>query len=175
MRYNFGLNTNLFETNVLNLIVVLGVVVTIVGDAIKSLLDQRRQTILSVLQEADKKAREAQKRLEEARAIVEVAHERAQEIRAQALEAMEQENYTIQKQLQIDLQRLQERGQKAIQLERQRTVRTLADQVANLALNTAERTLLLVFVQQGSSLVKQKELNEAHLRETFQKLEKCSL
>ena len=63
MRHGFGLNTNLFETNVLNLAVVVGVVVTVVGDAVQSLLNQRRQNILSTLAEADKKAREAQKQI----------------------------------------------------------------------------------------------------------------
>ena len=69
MRQGFGFNTDLFETNVLNLAVVVGIVVTVVGDAVQSLLDQRRQNILSTLAEADKKAREAQKRLEEAQKL----------------------------------------------------------------------------------------------------------
>ena len=56
MRQGFGFNTNLFETNVLNLAVVVGIVVTVVGDAVQSLLDQRRQNILSTLAEADKKS-----------------------------------------------------------------------------------------------------------------------
>jgi F-type H+-transporting ATPase subunit b len=61
MRHGFGLNTNLFETNVLNLIVVVRIVVTVVGDALRNLLDQRRKVILSTLQEADKKKRERHK------------------------------------------------------------------------------------------------------------------
>jgi F-type H+-transporting ATPase subunit b len=69
MRHGFGLNTILFETNILNLIVVVRIVVTVVGDALRNLLDQRRKVILSTLQEADKKAREAQNRLEEAKKI----------------------------------------------------------------------------------------------------------
>jgi F-type H+-transporting ATPase subunit b len=69
MRNGFGLNTNLFETNVLNLAVVVGVVVTVVGDALSVLLKQRRETILSTLQEADDKAIEAKNRLDEAKKI----------------------------------------------------------------------------------------------------------
>ena len=69
MRNGFGLNTNLFETNVLNLAVVVGVVVTVVGDALSTLLKQRRETILSTLQEADNKAIESKNRLDEAKKI----------------------------------------------------------------------------------------------------------
>jgi len=50
LRQGFGLNTNLFETNILNLTVVIGVVIKVVGDSLRSLLDQRRKTILSTLQ-----------------------------------------------------------------------------------------------------------------------------
>jgi F0F1-type ATP synthase membrane subunit b/b' len=55
MRHGFGFNTNLLETNVLNLRVVVRIVVKVVGESLRELLDQRRQTILSTLQEADKK------------------------------------------------------------------------------------------------------------------------
>ena len=62
----FGFNTNLLETNVLNLSVVVAVVVIYIGDALKSLLANRKQTILNNFQEADKRALEAENRLKEA-------------------------------------------------------------------------------------------------------------
>ena len=62
----FGFNTNLLETNVLNLAVVVAVVVIYIGDALKSLLANRKQTILNNFQEADKRALEAESRLKEA-------------------------------------------------------------------------------------------------------------
>ena len=49
MKQGFGFNTNLFETNILNLAAVIGIVVIIVGDAVQSVLDQRRQNILLTL------------------------------------------------------------------------------------------------------------------------------
>jgi len=172
VRDGFGLNTNLFETNVLNLVVVLRVVVVVVGDALRTLLDQRRQTILSTLQEASKKAREAQQQLENAQKAVETAQLRAQEIRIKMVQVVEQENYAIQQQLNEDLRRLQERGRQAIQLERQRTVQIIAQQVANLALVTAENTLLETLRSYGTAFSKQTELNELHVRETFRKLKR---
>ena len=49
MKYNFGFNTNIIETNVLNLRVVVGIVFTQVGEALKVRLDTRRNIILSIL------------------------------------------------------------------------------------------------------------------------------
>jgi F-type H+-transporting ATPase subunit b len=67
MRHGFGLNTDLFETNVLNLSVVVRLVVKVVGDEVATLLDQRRKIVLLTLQDADIKARNMKKRLDEAK------------------------------------------------------------------------------------------------------------
>jgi len=172
LRQGFGLNTNLLETNVLNLAVVIGVVVKVVGDSLRSLLDQRRRTILSTLQEADLKAREANQRLEAAQRTLEEARSRVQEIRIQTIQAVEREKSVAQKQLERDLRRLQERRDQAIQLERQRTTQFISYQVSSLALNSAENILLSSLSSQRTSSSKQKELNEMHVRETFCKLQR---
>jgi F-type H+-transporting ATPase subunit b len=70
MRHGFGFNTNLLETNVLNLRVVVRIVVKVVGESLRELLDQRRQTILSTLQEADKKKYILQQQLDTAKEAV---------------------------------------------------------------------------------------------------------
>lgn len=160
----FGLNTNLFETNILNLTVVVGIVVTVVGDAIRVLLDQRRNTVLLILQEVDKKAREAQQRLEEARKAVETARLRAHEIRIRAIQASDQEKLTAKKQLERDLQQLQEIREKILQLEYQRTVQIITKEVTSLALDTAEDTLRVAFSSQSQNCSKHNELNDIKLK-----------
>jgi F-type H+-transporting ATPase subunit b len=172
IRQGFGFNTNLFETNVLNLRVVLGVVVTFVGDALRTLLDQRRKIILSTLQEVDQKAKEVQKRLEDAQLSVEAARNRAQEIRNQAIQTIEQENTIIQEALKSDLNRIQERGKQRIKLERQRIIQSVSQQVAKITLRAAEGKLLITFNSQRKSRSKQKELNDMHVRETFRQLKR---
>jgi len=169
MRAGFGFNTDLFETNVLNLAVVVGIVVVVVGNALSELLDQRRQIILSTLSEADKKVQEAQRQLEEARKSVETARLNAIDLRRKAVQTVEQENVVIQKQLKDRLQYLQDTGKQTIELERQRIVQNIAQQVANLALNRTEILLLSAFEQTNS---KQKELNEKHIRDTFRQLKR---
>jgi len=167
LRQGFGLNTNLLETNVLNLAVVIGVVIKVVGDSLRSLLEQRRRTILSTLQEADLKAKEANQRLEAAQRTLEEARSRVQEIRIQTVQAVEREKSVAQSRLERDLRRLRDRRDQAIQIERQRTTQLISYQVSSLALNSAETILLNSLNPQEASNSKQKELNEMYVRKTF--------
>jgi F-type H+-transporting ATPase subunit b len=167
LRQGFGVNTNLFETNVLNLAVVVSVVIKVVGDSLRSLLDQRRQSILSTLQEADLKAKKAKERLEAAQRTLKKARLRVQEIRIQTVQAIEREKSIAQKQLERDLNRIRDSRDQAIQLERQRTIQLISHQISNLALNFAENILLNALESQSSSGLKQKELNEMHVHKTF--------
>ena len=169
LAHGFGINTNILETNVLNLAVVLGVVVTVVGDAVRGLLDTRRQTILSTLQEAEQKAAEAQARLDQARAALASARTKAAQIRAQAVTSAEQEGAALAAQLTTDLARLQDTARQGIQLQRQRAVQKRAQQAARLALKAAEATLVDQLVK-GSGRTRQRDLNERHVRETFRQL-----
>lgn len=167
--HGFGINTNILETNVLNLAVVIGVVVTVVGDAVRGLLDTRRQTILASLQEADQKAAEAQERLNQARAALEAARTKAAQLRSQAASTAEQEAAALATQFSTDLARLREAARQGLQVQRQRAVQGLAQQVARLALSTAEATLVEQLVR-GPGRSRQRELNERHVRETFRQL-----
>jgi F-type H+-transporting ATPase subunit b len=169
-RYSFGLNVDLFETNVLNLAVVVGIVVTVVGDALRTLLDQRRQVILSILQEADQKAKDSQKRLADAQRAVEIARLLGQEIRTKAIHTVEQERLIRKKQLEDDFQRLQERRSQSIQLARQQAIQSVVTEVAQLAVTSAENILLESLGPQGPIYSKQKDLNEIHMRKTFHQL-----
>lgn len=169
LAHGFGINTNILETNVLNLAVVIGVVVTVVGDALRGLLDNRRQTILATLQEADQKAAEAQARLAEARAALDAARAKAAQIRAQASTAADQEGAALAAQLSTDLARLRETARQNVQLQRQRAVQQIAQQAARLALSAAEATLVEQLVK-GAGRARQRDLNERHVRETLRQL-----
>ena len=172
IRQGFGFKTDLFETNILNLRVVLVITVNFVGDALRVLLNQRREIILSVIKEIDQKARRIQNQLEDARKAVETARLRSQEIRMQTIQTIEQENFRIQQQLKEDLYRLQETSRQGTQIERQRIVHSLAQQVANITLTIVENNLVITFGSQEPTLSKQKELNDIHVRETFRQLKR---
>ena len=57
------LNLNIFETNLINLSIVLSVVFLVIGDAFKSALSERKNGILTALNEANERYEEAQNRL----------------------------------------------------------------------------------------------------------------
>ena len=170
MRQGFSLNINLFETNLLNLLVVITIVVTVVGDAFFEILAQRQKRIMSTLQDADRKSQDAQKRWKDAKKSIKAARLRAQDIRRQAIQAAEQENYKAKEQLGIDLQRLRERGRQVIKLEYRRTIQIINKKVVALALITAESTLYIILCPQNQSCSKQVKLNDLYVSETFWRL-----
>lgn len=114
--HGFGLNTNILETNVINLAVVIGVVVSFVGDAVRELLKNRKQTILDNLREADNRALEAQEKLTEAKNQFELAQQKAKEIREQGLIAAEQDKNLAIKQAEEEAVRLEQVKQDTIEL-----------------------------------------------------------
>ena len=76
----FGFNTNIFETNIINLAVVIGVVVSFVGSNLTALLEDRKKTIVNNLQEATQRALEAEEKLNQARTQLELAKKKAKEL-----------------------------------------------------------------------------------------------
>lgn len=138
----FALNTNILDTNIINLAVVLGVLVTFGGDALRSLLANRKQTILSTMQEAEEKAKEAQLQLEEAKQALTNAKSKAEEIRKQSVVAAEKEKNQILLQTEEDAKRLEQTKQEIIQLQQKAALQKLSKQVVSLALAQVEERLM---------------------------------
>lgn len=138
---HFGLNTNILETNVLNLAVVLTVVITYVGDALRGLLANRKQNILNNFREADQRASEAQDRLNQAQTQLEQAQAKAKQICEQALVTIEQEKNQIVRQNQEDIKRLSILQQETLQLEQQKAQNELAQKLVRLALHQVREKL----------------------------------
>lgn len=137
----FGINTNILETNIINLSVVIAVVVTFVGDAIRGLLDNRRETILNNLREADQRAAEAAEKLNQAQLQLEAAEKKAAEIRKQGLVTAEKEKLQCIKQSEEDAARLEELKQETIRLQQQKAVSQVSQQVVALALSQVKEKL----------------------------------
>lgn len=130
----FGFNTNILETNIINLAVVIAVVFTFVGDALISLLENRKQTVLNNLQEADQRAAEAQQKLNQAQIQLEFAKTKAVEIREQGLTTAEQEKLQTGIQVEKDISRLEELKNETIKLQEQKALVQISQQVIILAL-----------------------------------------
>lgn len=116
----FGFNTNIFETNIINLAAVVGIVVSFVGKNLSSLLEDRKNTIVKNLQEANQRAIEAEEKLTAARAQLEIAKKKAQEIREEGVLRATQEINNVVSQHELRLARLQEFKQETLEFYQQK-------------------------------------------------------
>ncbi len=112
--HGFGINTNIFETNIINLAAVIGIVVSFVGSNFTALLEDRKKTIINNLQEANQRAIEAEEKLNQARALLESAKKKAQEIREEGMLRVTQEINTVVSQHEIRLSKLDEFKQETL-------------------------------------------------------------
>jgi F-type H+-transporting ATPase subunit b len=118
--HGFGINTNIFETNIINLAVVVGIAISFVGNNLTALLEDRKKTILNNLQEANQRATDAQEKLNAARTQLELAKKKAQEIREEGVKRATSEINTVVSQHEIRLAKLQEFKQETLQFYQQK-------------------------------------------------------
>nr|YP_009492156.1 ATP synthase CF0 B subunit [Pseudopediastrum integrum]AWI68804.1 ATP synthase CF0 B subunit [Pseudopediastrum integrum] len=116
----FGINTNIFETNIINLAAVLAVVISFVGKNLTALLEDRKKTILGNLQEASQRAAEAQERLNQAKTQLELAKKKAQQIREEGVLRATQEVNNCVSQHEERLSKLEEFKQETVQFYQQK-------------------------------------------------------
>ena len=106
--HGFGINTNVFETNIINLAAVIGVVISFVGSNLTAILEDRKKTIVNNLQEANQRALEAAEKLNLAKTQLESAKKKAKEIREEGISRASQEINTVVNQHEIRIAKLQE-------------------------------------------------------------------
>ena len=106
-----GFNTDIFDTNLINLSLVVGVVVTLGGDALTSALDERRRSILSSLEDANNKFNEAQNLLKSAQTKLEEAKMEALSIEKAAPSEAKMTSDRILEVASNELQRLRTRAE----------------------------------------------------------------
>lgn len=116
----FGINTNVFETNIINLAAVVAIVISFVGKNLSSLLEDRRKTILTNLQEASQRAAEAQEKLTQAKNQLQLATQKAKEIREEGILRAQQEVNNCISQHEERLSKLEEFKQETIEFYQQK-------------------------------------------------------
>ncbi len=119
----FGFNGDILETNVINLAVVLGVVISFVGNNLTALLADRKATILKNLQEANQRAIDAQEKFNQARAQLDLAKKKAQEIRSEGVLRATQEINNAVTQHELRLSKLEEFKQETLQFYQQKALK----------------------------------------------------
>jgi F-type H+-transporting ATPase subunit b len=104
-----GLNTDIFETGLLNILTLLGILIFTGRDFISSLLEERKTTIVKGVQDAEDRLNEAQKRLDEAKKQLDQANLVISEIQNETLTTkkllLESDAYAAKKDLKVRFER----------------------------------------------------------------------
>ena len=137
----FGFNGNILETNIINLSVVIGVVVSFGGDALRSLLDTRKETILKNFEEAKQRSEEAREKLALAAQEVENAKIKANEINQQTASLLDKERQMYAQQLESETKRLATLKEETLTFQEQRAKFQISNQIIALAVEKVEQTI----------------------------------
>ena len=123
------------------LLVVIGVVISFVGDALRSLLENRQQLILANLSEADKRAQKAQEKLIEAKSQFEAAKVKAEEIAKQGVITLNKDKNNSQIQTEEMIQRLDKLKKETLLSQQQKALKLLSKKVIQSSLTQVQEKL----------------------------------
>jgi len=137
----FGLNLNLFETNILNLALVIFGLYKFLPSFLGKMLDKRREAILSDLKDAEERLSEASNALAEAKKELASAEQKAIKIRTDCkvraeLIRTENEKRTVQ-----EMARIKEGAASDLNAEAARVSNQLRREVAQMAIKKALEAL----------------------------------
>ena len=133
----FGFNTNLLETNILNLAVVLPLVFSLGKDTLTSILDTRREKILSSLRSADDRFKQAQLEFDAAKSELALAAEKVKEIQSEGQKTMEALRREETKRYEELHQRFEDLKEETIRFEEEKVVNAFRQQLVSAAFEKA--------------------------------------
>nr|YP_010700237.1 ATP synthase CF0 subunit I [Euglena deses]WCH63381.1 ATP synthase CF0 subunit I [Euglena deses] len=133
----FGINTDVFETNILNLSVVIGVLIYYGRIAFVEIIKNRKDIILKNLQDAENKFREAEENLAFAKKNFETAKNKAEQIRNQGSILSTQTAKTLLESVEENIKRLKLVNLSTIKLEEEKSINEVCLKLANLSLSKA--------------------------------------
>nr|YP_010703884.1 ATP synthase CF0 subunit I [Bolbitis aliena]WCO87069.1 ATP synthase CF0 subunit I [Bolbitis aliena] len=138
---SIGLNTNISEINLINLILVLGILFYYGRGVLINFLENRERTILNTIQDAEERHEEASNKLRKARIRLQQAKIKADEIRINGLTQMDREQRDLVDAADEDLKGLEDSKNYAIRFEKQRAIEQVRRQVSRLASERALESL----------------------------------
>jgi len=137
----FGISSDILGSNVINLIIIIGLLVVYGGKFISNLLTQRQNKIAEEIQEAENRASVAAKALAEGKENLNQAQTKAKQIKSDAQSTAEKLREEILAQGQKDIERMKATAVQELDSERAKVVACLKKRIAVLALEKAEQQL----------------------------------
>tara|TARA_B100000700_G_C15053652_1_gene861649 strand:- start:868 stop:1383 length:516 start_codon:yes stop_codon:yes gene_type:complete len=134
---SIGLNFNLFETNILNLALVVFGLYKFLPNFLGGILSRRRESILADLQEAEKRLEEANSSLDIAKKDLSSAEQKALQIRSDCLKRAESIRSESEKKTVFEMARIKEEANSDLNAEAARLSSQLRRETAQLAIKKA--------------------------------------
>ncbi len=133
----FGFNTNILETNVINLSVVLTVIIYAVGGALTNLLKNRRNLIVDSFNKAEREYQDIQEALSTAQEFYKKSETKASEVEIQGKDKIQQLIAFIITQAKEDKTRLEVAKVGRIKVEQERVYANIRANIGTRAVHGA--------------------------------------
>jgi len=133
----FGLNFNLFETNIINLAIVIAGLVWFLRGFLGGILERRRQAILADIKDAEERLAAASSALETVKKDLAEAQQRAESIRAEGKVRAEAIRLESEKRTVEEMARLKQESAADLDAEAARVTAQLRREAARLAIEKA--------------------------------------
>lgn len=137
----FGLNFDILETNLINLIIVIGLLIYFGRGFLGKILSERRSSIEEAIKEAEKRQKDAAAALAEQQQKLTQAQAEAERLRVAAQEAAKKARESILAQAAQDVERMKAEAGRELDTERERAIAQLRALVASMALERVENQL----------------------------------
>ena len=136
-----GINTNILETNLINLGILIVVLVYFGRGFLGKILNERRSTIEEAIKEAEQRQQQAQASLAEQQQKLTVAQTDAQRILTEAEERAKTVRDSILAKATEDVERMKATASAELDSDRERVISQLRSQIATQAIELAESQL----------------------------------
>jgi F-type H+-transporting ATPase subunit b len=135
--HGFGINTNIFETNVINLAVVIAIVISFGGDALRKVLSDRKQTIVDNIASADARVKEIEEKMILASQRLSQAKEKAMEIRQSGLDNAKKEEKACIEWGEQETQRCKDLKEDTIRVKQREAIQSVSERFIHQSVNVA--------------------------------------
>jgi F-type H+-transporting ATPase subunit b len=139
--HGFGINTDIFEANLINLAIVIGVVVYFGKGFLGKVLSERRAAIASEIKDSETRKQRAFNRQSEQEKKIAQAEAEAQAIVATAQEGAKKTEAEILAQAVLEIQRLEASASQDTNSSQERAIAELRQRIVELSLKQVEQEL----------------------------------
>ncbi|KPQ34664.1 MAG: F-type H+-transporting ATPase subunit b [Phormidesmis priestleyi Ana] len=137
----FGLNFDILETNLINLVIIIGVLFYFGRSFLGDKLKERREAIEKAITDAEARQKEAASSLAQQQQNLQMAKKKAEQIRSEAQTNAENARQAVMAQSAKDIERLKSSAAADLSSQQEKVIQDLRRRVATLALEKVRGNL----------------------------------